>query len=95
MRACSAVARERHRLEPEDLEGWNRALRDCAITLVGIFAAVFAILWVRDATLLTIILGFATGCFGLPAAIRLDERLRRTRPQQQESDFSERWSGLP
>ena len=60
----------------EAVEFWQRVTRDFCTLFVGCFAAIFGILAVRDAAVLTVILGFAATMLGLPTTLWLDSRRR-------------------
>jgi len=60
----------------EQIDLWQRTIRDFATVAVGCFAAIFGILEVRDAAVLTVILGFAATMLGLPTTLWLDSRRR-------------------
>jgi hypothetical protein len=80
-------------LHPEEFRQWQAVFRDVLIVLIGAFMLLFET--VRAPEPNPYVIGAGLIALGVPPALRTDERLRRSRPTDDEEEaMSERWSHL-
>lgn len=75
-------------MQPENLNAWVSIFRDVMLVLVGTFLMVFAVVQIREPTVLGIVMGAGATALGVPPWLRVRESARR-------EEEVERWSHLP
>jgi hypothetical protein len=74
-------------VQPENLNAWVSIFRDVMLVLVGTFLMVFAVVTIREPTVLGIVLGAGATVLGVPPWLRVREGARQ--------EEVEKWSHLP